>query len=1156
MGGATTIAVENPATGETLAEVPDLVPEAIAAMVATAREAQPEWEAMGFEGRGEVLLRARALLIANAGRVVETICAETGRPVDETQFTELSYGPSALEFWAKRAAGYLADEEIESASPLVRGRRMVVRYAPLGVVGVIGPWNYPLVNSFGDCIPALAAGNAVVLKPSEVTPLTSLLMAEMLAESGVPDGVFQVATGTGAAGAALIDEVDFVMFTGSVETGKEVMARAAETLTPVSLELGGKDPMIVLADADLERAANAAVSYGMNNSGQVCISVERIYVEEPVHDEFLERLTGKVQALRQGPPGAPGTVDVGAIIFGPQIDLIESHVNDAVEKGARVITGGSRGDGPGRFFEPTVLANVDHTMRCMTEETFGPTLPVMRVADAEEAVRLANDGPYGLQASVWTRDEERGEAIARRVEAGVAVVNDAQVNYVALELPMGGWKESGLGSRHGPDGIRKYCKRQTLVITPGDAPAREAHHFPYSAAVSQAMGDAFAGLATSELFDDAQRATLVAFCDTIVPSLEPPPGDEAQRGFWRRAASHIAVPEAVELALLQAQVPPEQIEGLRGLLDALAEHGMSAAAPQEARERVIHGLSGASPDALAGITALSGLAKTLFYGLPDLGTGRNPNWDAIGFPGSIAPPADRERPLRVRRPISPEETVEAEVCVVGSGAGGGVIAGELAAAGKSVVVLEAGEYHDDADFDGLELSAYQRMFLNGGPFPTAEGQVSVVAGAGVGGGTVINWTNCLRTSDHVRAEWANEHGLTDLAESEFDGHLDAVFERIQVNGDCSDLNGPHLRLKEACEKLGHDFRLITRNTDPELYSPDTAAYMGFGDPSGSKQSTAKTYLVDAQANGAEILVGASVTRVLVEDGRAAGVEADWMDTATGNGAGPSRLTVRAPTVVVACGAISSPALLLRSGIGGPAVGENLRLHPTVAVTGYYDEPQNWMWGPPQAALSHQFADLGDGYGFLIESAQATTGLFGGAVPWRSGADHKRKMREWAHAAPLIALVRERGAGRVEIDAAGQPVVHYPIDDELDRAHLKRGVEELVRIHDAAGAREIVGTGTKAPDWTRGDDLETFIGALNGLEIVPREYVTFSAHQMGTCRMGRDPATSVANPWGELHDTRGVWIGDASAFPSASGTNPMATIMALARRTAHAIAAAS
>ncbi len=1151
------IEVENPATGETLATVPELGTEEVQALVEAARAAQPAWAEAGFEGRAEVLLAARRWLVANAERVVATICGETGRPADETQFAELSYGLMALEFWAKQAPAYLGDEEILSASPLVRGRKLVVRYEPLGVVGVIGPWNYPLTNSFGDCIPALAAGNAVVLKPSEITPLTSLLMAEMLADSGLPESVFSVATGRGATGAALVDEVDYVMFTGSVATGKKVMAQAAQTLTPVSLELGGKDPMIVLADADLERAANAATSYGLNNSGQVCISVERIYVEEPVHDEFLTLLTEKVEALRQGPPGEPGSVDIGAIIFPPQIELIEAHVADAVDKGARLVTGGERGDGPGRFYQPTVLADVDHSMRCMVEETFGPTLPVMSVADVEQAIELANEGPYGLQASVWTRDEVRGEQVARRLEAGTAMVNDAQLNYAALELPMGGWKASGLGSRHGPDGIRKYTKRQSLMITPGYAPARDAHHFPYTAQASQVIGETFATLATSELFSDAQRATLIALCDTFIPALETPAGDEDHRGFWSRSASHLSVPEALEVALLGAGLDEVQTAGLRSLLDSLAEHGMVASAPQEAREQIVHAFSASSPEALAGISTLRGLAGTLFYALPELGTGVNPNWAEIGYPAPARPPVDRERPLRVRRPSGADETVEADVCIVGSGAGGGVIAGELAAAGKSVVVLEAGDYLDDADFDGLELNAYQRSYLGGGPFPTVEGAVSIVAGSGVGGGTVINWTNCLRTYDHVRAEWASEHGLSDLAESDFDRHLDAVFERLGVNDECSDLNGPHQRMREGCERLGYDFRLITRNADRDLYAPESAAFMGFGDASGSKRSTAKTYLVDAQAAGAEIFVGAAAGRILVEGGRAAGVEARWSDPAAPqpNGAGAATLTVRAPVVVVAAGAIQSPALLLRSRIGGPAVGDYLRLHPTVAVTAYYDEPQNWMWGPPQAALSHQYADTGDGYGFLIECAQATTGLFAGAIPWRSGADHKRRMREWAHAAPFVGVTRERGHGRVAIDAAGDPLVHYPISDERDQNTLKLAVEQLVRVHEAAGAREIVGSGLRAPDWTRGDDLETFVGVLNDLAIVPREYVTFSAHQMGSCRMGRDPQTSVANPWGELHDTPGVWVGDASAFPSASGTNPMATIMALARRTAHAILSA-
>ena len=1046
----TGIPVSNPATGEVIATVPELGAEEVIRMVAAARVAQPTWAAIGFEGRAEVLLAAHDWMAQNAERVVTTIVGETGRPADETQFAELAYGLSALEFWPKMAPHYLGDEEIVSASPFLRGRRLVVRYEPLGVIGVIGPWNYPLNNSFGDCIPALAAGNAVVLKPSEITPLTSLLMAEMLSECGLPEGVFQVATGRGATGAALVDQVDMIMFTGSVATGKKVMAKAAETLTPVSLELGGKDPMIVLADADLERAANAAVSYGMNNSGQVCISVERIYVEEPVYDDFLQRVTDKVSALRQGPPGAPGSVDVGAIIFPPQIERIEAHVGDAVAKGARVVTGGKRGEGAGGlFYEPTVLADVDHSMSCMVEETFGPTLPVMRVADAEQAIDLANDGPYGLQASVWTRDTDKGEAVARRVEAGVACVNDAQVNYAALELPMGGWKASGLGSRHGPDGIRKYSKRQSLMITPGYVASRDAHMFPYSAQVTETIGQTVSALAASDLFSDAQRQTLAVLCDTFVPSLEPPEGEPDPTGFWARAASHLGVPEGIEVSLLQANPPAEQIEGLRQLLDSLAEHGMTPETPLAQREELIHAFCASGPDTLAGMNALRGLTTTLHYALPELGTGRNPNWEAMGYPGPQSAPPDVPKSLPVRRPSASGEVIEADVCVVGSGAGGSVIAGELAGAGKQVCVLEMGGYSNEADFDQLELPAYQRSYLNAGPFPSVDGQITIQAGSGLGGGTVINWTNSLRTHQWVREEWARDFGLEGLDGADYDGHLDAVLERIGANDECSDLNGPHERLREACEKLGYDFRLIVRNADPATYDPQLAGYMGFGDPSGSKLSTQKTYLADAAAKEADFVVNCRVQRIIIEGGRAVGVEGLWIDPAgpAANGT-PVPVTVRAPVIVVAGGSIESPALLLRSGIGGPAVGRFLRLHPTSAVTGVYPEDQRWWWGPPQAAMSHQFADLEDGYGFLIESAQSTTGLYAGATPWISGRDHKEKMLDWNLCAPFINLTRDRGHGRVEVDAAGNPFVSYPLSDELDIRNFRRGLAELIRLHEA------------------------------------------------------------------------------------------------------------
>jgi acyl-CoA reductase-like NAD-dependent aldehyde dehydrogenase len=486
--GADTIEVENPATGEVIRRVPVVRPEAVAGMVEAARTAQPGWEALGYDGRGRILRRAQKWVVDNTARLVDTLVSETGKTHEDALLAEVAYAANAFGFWAKRAPEYLADEKIRSANPFVAGRRLLVRYGPIGVVGVIGPWNYPLTNSVGDCIPALAAGNAVVLKPSEVTPLTSLLIAEALRECGLPDGVFQVAVGRGDTGAALIDHVDMVMFTGSTATGRKVLARAAETLTPVSLELGGKDPMIVLADADLERAANAAVYYSMQNGGQTCISTERVYVEAPVYDEFVDKVTRKVQALRQGAPGAPGSVDVGAITFAPQLDIVRRHVDEARQAGARVTAGGHAGTGRGRFFEPTVLLDVDHTMACMTEETFGPTLPIMRVRDADDAVQKSNDSRYGLGASVWTRDIGRGEAIARRLESGAVCINDAQLNYVALELPMGGWKESGLGVRHGAPGIRKYTRQQALLVTRFAPLKRDVHMFPYKAGTTKLLG--------------------------------------------------------------------------------------------------------------------------------------------------------------------------------------------------------------------------------------------------------------------------------------------------------------------------------------------------------------------------------------------------------------------------------------------------------------------------------------------------------------------------------------------------------------------------------------------------------------------------------------------------------------------------------------------
>jgi choline dehydrogenase-like flavoprotein len=646
------------------------------------------------------------------------------------------------------------------------------------------------------------------------------------------------------------------------------------------------------------------------------------------------------------------------------------------------------------------------------------------------------------------------------------------------------------------------------------------------------------------VLSDSQQAILKAVCDTVVPSL---PRDRDPEGLWGRKASDIGVD--VGAAQLISEIPdPELRGGLLMLIDALGGQGITRAPSQESREQILRNTALADPRAAAGIAALIGMTLFLHYGAPDPQTGQNPNWKTFRYPGPITPPPQVEKPLKIHEPQGAEETLEADVCIVGSGSGGAVVAAVLAARGLDVIVLEAAGYYNESDFTQLELPAYQQMFWRGGPTPTADGNVSLVAGTTLGGGTTINWTNCLRTRPWVREEWA-EHGLGDVGESAYDRHLDTVLERISANDRCSDLNGTQQRLREGTETLGWSFETIVRNTDQGSYSPETAAYLGFGDQSGSKQSADRTWLADAQEHGARLLTFTRATRIIAEGGRATGVEAVWQ-TPDGRGA---QVTVKAPRVVVACGSLESPALLLRSDIGGPAVGHNLRLHPSSVVGGAYGTDQEAWWGAPQAGLCDEFADTGEGFGFLIETAQYAPGLIGSATPWISAADHKQRMEEFRFTANFISLTRDRGRGQVAVDANGEALPMYSVTDPLDLENLKKGIEVQIRLHEAAGAHQIGPLAEGAPTWRRGDDLQAFIATVKRIPFRAGGYKLFSAHQMGSCRMGEDPQTSVAGPWGELHDTKGVWIGDGSAFPTSSGTNPMVSIMALAHRTAEAIA---
>src|SRR4051812_2071417 len=480
---------------------------------------------------------------------------------------------------------------------------------------------------------------------------------------------------------------------------------------------------------------------------------------------------------------------------------------------------------------------------------------------------------------------------------------------------------------------------------------------------------------------DEQRETLRLFCDTVIPRIErdPDPG-----GFWARTASDLGVPEGVEELI--GTLDDELRAGLLQLLDAIASQNIDRMPTQASREQVLRNMSLASPEAAGGIQALIGMVLFLGYGMPDPQTGRNPNWDVFHYPGPTSAPPQVPKPIE---PLVPDDgqTLEADVVVVGSGSGGSVIAATLAQAGRKVIVLEAGGYLNESDFLGLELPAYQEMYWRGGPTPTADANVSLQAGTALGGGTVINWTNCLRTYPWVREQWAREHGLEGVDSPDYERHLDAVLERIGATDTLSDLNGPQQRMKQGCEALGWDFRKVVRNADPSKYSFESAGYLGFGDQSGSKLSADKTWLADAVEAGADIVVRCRAQRVLVENGRAAGVEAIYEPP----GEAPRPVTVRAGTVVVACGALESPALLLRSGIGGPAVGNYLRLHPATALFGTYPTEQNAFLGAPHAGLSHEFENVEDGYGFLIEGAQYTPGLTGSALPWTSAAEHKEMM---------------------------------------------------------------------------------------------------------------------------------------------------------------------
>jgi aldehyde dehydrogenase (NAD+) len=439
----------NPATGDLLGSVPIFSAAEVEAAVARARVASETWSTRSFAARNEELDAFRHALAAAADTIADILHRENGKPELEA-LTEVMMSLGHLKHAVARAETAMAPKKVSAG--LLANFRATISYAPLGVVAVIGPWNYPLNTPMGSIAYALAAGNAVVWKPSELTPLVALEIEKIAKQTFALPDLLQVVTGAGATGAALAKSaVDKISFTGSAATGKRVMLAAAERLTPVLMELGGKDPMIVSEDADLAKAAEAAVYGGLTNAGQACISVERVYVAEAVHDKFVDEVVKQVRDLKVG--GDDG--DLGAMTSEAQVKIVKDHLDDAVAKGAKVLTGGPNAI-TGSFIQPTVLTGVTHQMKVMTEETFGPVIPIQKVKSIDEAVKLANDTRYGLGSSVFAGKSAR--TIAGKLRAGMTSINSVMAFAGIYGLPFGGVGESGFGRIHGDEGIREFSR--------------------------------------------------------------------------------------------------------------------------------------------------------------------------------------------------------------------------------------------------------------------------------------------------------------------------------------------------------------------------------------------------------------------------------------------------------------------------------------------------------------------------------------------------------------------------------------------------------------------------------------------------------------------------------------------------------------------------
>jgi long-chain-alcohol oxidase len=530
--------------------------------------------------------------------------------------------------------------------------------------------------------------------------------------------------------------------------------------------------------------------------------------------------------------------------------------------------------------------------------------------------------------------------------------------------------------------------------------------------------------------------------------------------------------------------------------------------------------------------------------------GSNPVWAEIGYPGPVSAPSPIPKPIRTTT-LDGDTTLTCDAVVVGSGAGGGVVAGELSAAGKDVIVLEEGGYYNEADFNQLELAMMRKLYFQGGFAATADGSIALIAGGCLGGGTVVNYTTSFRSPDWLREEWAQQHGLAAFATDEYTASLDAVYERLGVNLDHSGVSARERVLERGLRRLGWHVGTMPRNVQG-CTQDVRCGFCGYGCQIGAKQSTLKTYLMDAYNRRARIVVNCTVDRVMIENGRAVGVRATVRQPEM-----PAfTLIVRCGAVIAAAGAIATPALLQRSGLRSPAVGRWLRLHPSTAVSGLFDETIRPWEGTLQAIYSDEFANIdGQHFGAKIESAPLHPALLALVTPWREPTHYGKLMRELPRLSLTGILLRDSGAGRVTA-RDGTARVDYRLSRN-DLAHMRKGIEVGARILESAGAREIFTSQAAYVAYRPGQPggIDGFMQEVDRHGYGPGQMGYVSFHQMGSCRMGTDPQTSVIGADHQAHEIKGLFVADGSAFPSASGVNPMITIMAMAHRASRFVAAA-